>query len=138
MTDPTRSVARLREAVNDRDLDAVVACFTSDYCNETPAHPDRSFDGHAQVRTNWQRIFAGLPDVTARVLRTAVNGDVVWSEWELSGHGPGGVSQILRGVIIFGVSGEQFGWARFYLEPVDTGDGGVDSAVSKLVEADDR
>jgi limonene-1,2-epoxide hydrolase len=129
---PPDLVARLRRAVDDHDVDSVVACFARSYRNETPAHPGRSFRGAEQVRTNWTRIFAGLPDVSAAVLRTAVDGEVVWSEWELTGHRPDGVEQILRGVIIFGTGGDRFTWGRFYLEPVDPGDGGVDRAVGRI------
>ena len=68
----------------------------------------------------------------------AVDGDAVWSEWEMGGTRPDGVPQMLRGVVIFGVSGTQFGWARFYLEPVDADEGGVDAAVGKIVEAEGR
>ena len=135
---PRELLERLRSAVDDHDVEAVVVCFTPDYRNETPVHPARSFDGQEQVRKNWTRIFARIPDVTARVLRTAVNGDAVWSEWELGGNGPDGVPQRLRGVIIFGMRGERFAWARFYLEPVDASASGVDAAVSRLVEGRDR
>ena len=38
-------VDRLRRATNDHDLEAVVACFTTDFRNETPAHPERGFTG---------------------------------------------------------------------------------------------
>ena len=136
MTDPSELVERLRQSVDAHDLDAVVACFTDDYRNETPAHPERGFEGREQVRTNWQRIFAGVPNISARVLRIAVDGDAVWSEWEMGGTRPDGVPQMLRGVVIFGVAGSQFGWARFYLEPVDAGEGGVDAAVGKIVETE--
>ena len=138
MVDPVSVVERLRQSVNDHDLDALVECFAADYRNETPAHPGRGFVGREQVRKNWERIFAGLPDVTARVPRTAVDGDVVWSEWELAGHRPDGVAQMMRGVVIFGVTGIEFGWARFYLEPVDAGEGGVDAAVSQVVAGEQR
>lgn len=134
--DPNGLVEQLRRAVDAHDLDAVVACFARDYHNETPAHPARGFEGHEQVRTNWTRIFAGVPDVTARILRTAVDGDVIWTEWELGGNRPDGVPQLLRGVIIFGVAGDQLAWARFYLEPVDAGEDAVDAAVGRIVEAE--
>ena len=134
MDDPGRAlVQRLQLATNEHDLDALVDCFTPDYRNDTPAHPGRGFQGRDQVRINWQRIFAGLPDITADVVRTAADGDTVWSEWELRGTDPDGLSQVMRGVIIFGISGERAAWARFYLEPVDPGDGGVDAAVGTLV-----
>jgi ketosteroid isomerase-like protein len=134
MEERTALIERLRRAVDDHDLDAVVDCFTPDYRNETPAHPGRGFEGRDQVRTNWQRIFAGVPDITADVLRTAIDGDAIWTEWEMRGTRPDGQAHVMRGVIIFGVPGERAEWARFYLEPVDPGDGGVDLAISKFVD----
>ena len=128
-------VGRLRRAVVEHDLDAMLDCFTPDYRNETPAHPGRGFEGREQVRTNWTRIFAGVPDITAEVLRSATEADVVWSEWEMRGTRPDGQAHVLRGVIIFGLSGERASWARFYLEPVEPGEGGVDAAVSEIVDA---
>jgi hypothetical protein len=86
------------------------------------------------VHANWARIFAGVPDVSAHVLRTAVDGDVVWSEWEMRGTRPDGQPHLMRGVIVFGVVGAEATWARFYLEPVDAGDGGVDAAISGIVD----
>lgn len=132
--EPNDLLERLRRAVDAHDIEAVVACFAPDYRNETPAHPARGFEGHEQVRTNWTRIFAGLPDISATVVRAAIDGDVVWSEWELGGHRPDGVRQVLRGVIVFGATAGAFAWARFYLEPVDPGEGGVDAAVGRIVE----
>jgi ketosteroid isomerase-like protein len=131
--DPRALVERLQQAVNEHDLDAVVACFAADYRNETPVHPERGFVGREQVRTNWHRIFAGLPDVTASVLRTAVDGPTAWSEWELAGTRPDGATQLLRGVIIFGAEGTELSWARFYLEPVEAKGDDVDAAVGRVV-----
>jgi limonene-1,2-epoxide hydrolase len=132
--DPSELVERLRQAVDDHDLEALVSCFAPDYRNDTPAHPGRGFEGTEQVRTNWSRIFAGVPDVNAEVLRTAVRGAEVWSEWEMRGTRPDGSPHLMRGVIIFGVADDRFAWARFYLEPVETGAGGVDAAVGRIVE----
>jgi len=132
--DPAELLERLRQSVDAHDVDAVVECFTPDYRNETPAHPGRGFDGNDQVRTNWQRIFSGVPDISARVLRTAVDGDIVWSEWEMSGRRRDGVPQVVRGVIIFGAASARFAWARFYLEPVDAGEDGVNAAVDRIAQ----
>ena len=131
---PTELVERLRRAVDDHDIDALAGCFASTYVNETPAHPARSFEGDAQVRANWTRIFAGVPDMRGTVLATAIDGDIVWSEWELAGTRADGVPQTLRGVIIFVVSGDRFASARFYLEPVDAGDDGVEAAVGRIAD----
>ena len=131
--DPRTLLEQLRQAVDRHDLDDTVACFAPDYRNDTPAHPFRGFQGRDQVRANWQRIFAGLPDVTATIHRTAVDGSDVWSEWELAGTRPDGTPQQLRGVIIFGTSDCEITWARFYLEPVEADTGDVDAAVGRVV-----
>ena len=44
-----------------------------------------------------------------------------------------GGTHLMRGVIIFGVSGRRADWARFYLEPVDPGDDGIDGAVAQVI-----
>ena len=131
---PAALVERLRQATNDHDLDAVVDCFAEDYRNETPVHPERGFIGRAQVRKNWEQIFAAIPDVTVDVLRCATEGDCVWSEWEHRGTRPDGSRHVMRGVMILGVVDHRAAWARFYLEPVQDAGGGVDEAVRRQVQ----
>jgi ketosteroid isomerase-like protein len=128
-------VDRLVAATNAHDIDAVVACFTPDYRNETPAHPARGFVGRDQVRRNWTQIFAAVPDIKADVVRSASEGDTAWTEWEMRGTRPDGSLHLMRGVIVFGVVGNEAAWARFYLEPVDEGDVRVDEAVRQHVQA---
>lgn len=65
-TDPRSLLEHLLPAVNDHDLDGLVACFDEDYVNVNPAHPERGFRGSEQVRRNWSQIFARVPDVRAR------------------------------------------------------------------------
>jgi ketosteroid isomerase-like protein len=132
---PAAIVQRLRQATNDHDLDALAGCFAVDYRNETPAHPERSFVGRHQVRKNWTQIFAAVPDVHAEVLRCVEDGDTAWSEWEHRGTRPDGSAHVMRGVVIFGVEGGLVSWARFYLEPVQTGGGAVDEAVHRQVNS---
>jgi ketosteroid isomerase-like protein len=126
-------VERLLRATNDHDLEAVVACFTPDYRNETPAHPERGFTGREQVRKNWTQIFAAIPDLTTEVVRCAVDSDTVWTEWEHRGSRSNGTPHVMRGVVIFGVAGGLAAWARFYLEPVQEAAGSVDEAVRRHV-----
>src|SRR6476646_9418528 len=130
---PATFIERLLLATNAHDLDAVVDCFADSYRNETPAHPGRGFVGPDQVRTNWERIFAGVPDIRADVLRTSVDGDVVWSEWEMAGTRRDGVPHVMRGVIIFGVADGRASWARFYLEPVDADDASATAGVERVL-----
>jgi ketosteroid isomerase-like protein len=126
-------IERLRRATNDHDIDALVACFSPDYRNETPAHPERGFAGSEQVRKNWAQIFAAIPDITINVLRCSVDGDTVWTEWEHRGTRRDGTAHVMRGVVIFGVAGGVAAWARFYLEPVQQDAGSVDEAVRRQV-----
>ena len=126
-------IERLRHATSEHDLDGIVGCFSDHYTNETPTHPARGFVGREQVRTNWTRILGAVPDLTASVLRCAVDGDAVWTEWEMRGTRVDGAPHLMRGVIIFGVDDNELTWARFYLEPVDDGDADVNTAVGRAI-----
>lgn len=119
-------VERLLRGVNEHDLEGMVACFADDYVNETPVHPPRGFVGTEQVRRNWAQIFAGVPDIRAELPRQTVDGDTVWTEWEMSGTRVDGLPFLMRGVVIFGIAGDAIASARFYLEPVEETSGDVD------------
>jgi ketosteroid isomerase-like protein len=133
VSQPHPMIDRLQKATNDHDLEALVACFAEDYENETPAHPSRAFRGRGQVRRNWEQIFAFVPDLRTEVTRSTVDGDVVWTEWQMTGTRQDGSAHCMRGVVIFGVRNDVAQWARFYLEPVDVSGGTVDDAVRKQV-----
>ena len=132
MVDSQSVIDRLVAATNAHDLDALVDCFAPEYVNETPVHPARGFRGRDQVRRNWGTIFGAVPDIAARIVRRVVDGDRVWTEWEMTGTRRDGAPHLMAGVIIFGVAGEQIVSARFYLEPVDSADGDVNAAVARL------
>ena len=133
-SDGTRAMLeRLAQATNDHDLDALVACFAEDYVNETPTHPTRGFQGRDQVRRNWEQIFGFVPDLAARIVRLAVDGETAWSEWEMTGTRRDGTPHHMCGVIVFAVRDDVARWARFYLEPVDTAASTVDDAVRDQV-----
>jgi ketosteroid isomerase-like protein len=126
---------RLAAAVDRHDLDALEDCFASGYRNETPAHPAQGFTGREQVRRNWEQIFTFVPDITAKALRCHCEGDVVWSEWEMTGTRRDGTAHQMAGVILFGVRDGRFAWARFYLEPVQAGGADASEAVRQHVRA---
>jgi ketosteroid isomerase-like protein len=126
-------VQRLVRATNEHDLDAVVDCFTVDYRNDTPAHPNRGFGGPAQVRTNWEQIFRFVPDIAVEVPRFCVDGDSIWTEWRMSGTRLNGSPHRMAGVIIFGVHEGRAATASFYLEPVEEAGGDVNAAVRQAV-----
>jgi ketosteroid isomerase-like protein len=124
---------RLHEAVNRHDLDAMTRCFATDFVNETPVHPARSFRGRDQVRKNWAQIFAAVPDLEADLLDSSSDGDAVWTEWEMRGTRVDTVQHLMRGVAIFEVRNELFASVRFYLEPVEHVGPGADMAVRKAL-----
>ena len=128
-------VQRLERAINDHDLDAVVACFSADYHNETPVHPARSFRGRDQVRHNWQQILGSLPDLRAVLLRWTVDNGTIWAEWDWSGTRADGAPLTMRGVTVLGVDRDTAEWARFYMEPVSDDGIGVAAAVRDQVGA---
>ena len=124
---------RVCEATNSHDIDRLVECFTEDYVNETPVHPERGFHGREQVRRNWTQIFAAIPDITAEVIRSDQVGDTVWSEWEMRGTRLDGEEHLMRGVMIFSLDEDRARALRFYLEPVDRSRLDVDQAVKQIL-----
>lgn len=126
-------VDRLLHATNAHDVDGVVACFAEDYENETPIHPARGFRGREQVRSNWEQIFAFVPDLRAEVRASAIDQETAWTEWEMTGTRRDGTTHHMRGVVVFRVRDGVAHRARFFLEPVDEGAGTVNDAVRAQV-----
>ena len=135
MSDTLPAITRLLDATNAHDLDALVDCFATDYVNETPAHPQRGFRGRDQVRRNWTSIFAGVPDITARIVASAVDGSTAWTEWDMSGTRRDGAPHAMAGVVVFTVADDVITAARFYLEPVEHTSGDVNAAVDRAMTA---
>jgi hypothetical protein len=78
-----------------------------------PDYYNRIEERHGQHGGNWTQILASVPDLRARLPRTAVDGDTVWTEWDMSGTRQDGTAFLMRGVVIFGVSGVAITSARF-------------------------
>lgn len=112
-------IQRLVDALNSHDPSRVAAAFAEDYRAELPMHPERNFVGNAQVEQNYGRIFADIPDLRAAVLRWTADGDVIWSEWEMTGTRQDGSNALLRGVVIaHAPRGGPIAHTRFYIDPV--------------------
>ena len=120
---------RLARSTNAHDIDGLVDCFAADYRNETPGASLAGFHRTGAGPEQLAQIFTAVPDLQATVLRSAVTGDTVWSEWEMTGTRRDGTAHLMRGVILFGVDAGRASWARFYLEPVEHGGDTIDSAV---------
>jgi hypothetical protein len=67
------------------------------------------------------------------VKRSAVDGDTVWTEWEMSGQRRAGVAFLTRGVMIFGISNDAIGSVRFYMEPVEQDAADYDTHTGRMV-----
>jgi ketosteroid isomerase-like protein len=126
-------VERLRDAMNEHDLAALVDVFDRDFVSETPAHPQRTFRGAEQVQRNWELIFAAVPDLQADLLDAVVDGDTVWSEWDWHGTRRDGSAHRMRGVTIQRVKDSRATSVRFYMEPVDEGGPSAGDAVRQIV-----
>jgi hypothetical protein len=111
-------IDRLKGAINSHDAIRVAACFSEDYRCEMPLHPSRSFTGSNHVLQNWTELFAKSSDLAARVLRSAANGEEIWSEWEIRGTARNGAPILMRGIVVFTTNHQQIAWTRFYLDPV--------------------
>lgn len=131
-TSPAAVMERLHRAMNEHDLEDFLSCFAPDYRSEAPAHPDRAFQGIAQVRKNWSTLFAAIPDFHAELVRSVVDGEAAWSEWIWRGTHSDGSRVHLRGVTILGVQDGRLAWGRLYMEPVDASEEGIDAAVARM------
>lgn len=125
-------VERLVAATNAHDLVALEDCFSPQYTNVTPAHPQRSFQGTEQVRRNWGTIFESVPDIVVYLIAHVLDGARIWTELEMRGTRVDGSPFRMAGVIIFGVEGGRVASARFFLEPVETGSGDNDAVLARL------
>ena len=123
---------RLRDAVNAHDAPRMAALFAEDYRSASPAHPGRAFVGGAQVLANWSSVFEGVPDFTAELLSSSVDGDTEWGEWDWRGRHTDGSPFAMRGVIIVVVRDDLVAEAHLYMEPVDVDGGDIDMAVQEL------
>ena len=128
------ALKRLHEAMNKHDLDAFLACIDADYRSEQPAHPNRGFDGRAQVGKNWSAIFDGIPDFHAELLASAIEGDTVWSEWRWTGTRANEAPLHMRGVTLFEIKNGRIVSGRLYMEEVEDSGADIGDTVRRLAE----
>jgi ketosteroid isomerase-like protein len=129
---------RLKRAMNAHDLEAHLACFHEDYRSEQPVHPARTFTGRDQVRENWSKLYASIPDFRADVLRFAVAGDTEWAEWRWAGTKEDGTPLDERGVTIVGIRDGRIAWGRLYLEETEQEGADIDETVRKMTGRGDN
>ena len=125
-------IDRLTSALNEHDLDAMVALFHADYDSRQPAHPARAFVGRAQVGANCEAMFAGVPDLRVELIRSVQDGETTWCEWAWSGTRTDAQPFEVRGVVLFQVRDDLIIGATLYLEDVETEAIGIEQAVEGL------
>ncbi len=87
-------------AFNSHDLDAIMQFFAEDCSLDMPRGPEpwgRRFSGRSAVREGLATRLKGLPDVHYGSDRHWVSGNMLFSEWLLTGTTPDGVSVRVRG-----------------------------------------
>lgn len=125
-------IARLAEAMNDHDLDRMVALFHPDYDSRQPTHPGRAFIGREQVRANWAAMFGGIPDFRAEVVRSVQDGELNWTEWVWRGTRSDGDPFDVRGVTLFQIREELIVAGTLYVEEVERDPAGIEDAVEGM------
>jgi ketosteroid isomerase-like protein len=131
--DVNQTIERLRDALNEHDLDALVALFDPDYRSEQPLHPRRGFGGREQVAANWRHMFDGVPDLEAGIVKESTDGTTSWSEWVWRGSHRDGSPFLMKGVTVMGLRDDGLiAWARLYMEPVERGGAAIAEAVRHL------
>lgn len=122
----------IARAIDAHDVDALTAAFAADVESCQPVHPGRQFRGAGKIGQNWSSLFDAVPDLRARLERSATDGSTVWAEWEWSGTRRDGQPHLLRGVTILGEHAGRAAWVRLYMEPVTATDEGISHAIETL------
>lgn len=94
------TVKAILDAFNAHDLDAIMEFFSDDCSLDMPRGPDpwgQRFVGKADVRAGLATRFKGLPDVRYSDDRHWISGNMVVSEWLLTGTRIDGVQVKVRG-----------------------------------------
>ena len=138
MGDQRALVDRLTSAQNAHDIEAMLACFHEDYRSEQPQFPARTFQGIEQVRANWSALLDAMPDFRADVIRTAVDGDVVFVEVHWTGTKADGAPLEERGVLILGTRDDRIAWGRLYVGEVEPESADIDTVVRHMAGTEDR
>jgi ketosteroid isomerase-like protein len=138
MGDPHALMDRLTAAQNAHDLEAMLACFHEDYRSEQPQFPARTFRGIDQVRANWSALLGAIPDFRAEVLRSAVDGDIVFVEVVWTGTKADGSSLEERGVIVMGIRDDRIAWGRLYVDEVERDGADIVAVVRHMAGTEDR
>jgi ketosteroid isomerase-like protein len=137
MGDPRAVMDRLTAAQNAHNLEGMLACFHEDYRSEQPQFPARTFEGIGQVRANWSALLDAVADFHTEVLRSAVDGDVIFVEIHWTGTKADGTPLDERGVIVMGIRDNRISWGRLYVDEVEREGADIDAVVRRMAGTQD-
>jgi predicted SnoaL-like aldol condensation-catalyzing enzyme len=112
--DAKRLLQWLQTILNGGDLENLTQYFQLDYESTQPGKPDANRTGRQQLLEKWGQIFREHPNFRANLLRYAIEGDTVWTEWHWFDEEQ---KEALNktGVVIYGVEDGLFAWSREYM-----------------------
>ena len=114
--DPKRLLERFHTAINTRDLTNLVHLLQVDFEYFDLFRPENNSTGLEAARTRWDGLFNRYPNFQADLVRQAIEGNTIWTEWRWRG-GPSGNENGFKqvGVVIFGVEQGLLAWARLFM-----------------------
>lgn len=130
VVNPRLAIERLQKAMNDHDVDELLACFDPLYYTEQPLHPDRAYRGRDRLLEEWSATFSRIPDFKTKILGCLADRDTAWVEWQWSGTLADKTKLDMRGVIINRVRENRIVWGRVYMEPVQKPGGGIEAVTT--------
>ncbi|MCU0506964.1 MAG: nuclear transport factor 2 family protein [Anaerolineae bacterium] len=101
--DHVNLVVRFNDALNARDLDAMMTLVTPDsvFENTHPPPDGARYEGQAAVREFWERFFVGASETRIEAEEIFATGDRVVMRWNYTWRGPLGETGHIRGVDLY-------------------------------------
>jgi len=133
-------VENLREAINNHDLDAFVACFDVAYRRPTAVNSRLIRLANSAAATKSERtgrrsfrrsLIFRLPASRVDPLELTE-----WGEWRRHGTRANGDHFEMRGVTLMGTRNNHIVWGRLYMEEVEEAGEEIDHAVQRLAGGD--
>ena len=100
-----RTIDQFNDALNGRDIDAVMALMSEDcvFENTSPIPDGERYAGQEDVRGFWTRFLAGSPNARFETEEIVTAGDRCVVRWRYSWSNPDGASGHIRGIDLFKV-----------------------------------
>lgn len=92
-------------AYNARDVEAFIACYTTD-CTIEDGTGTRLMSGHDEMRTRYRALFDGSPNLHCEIVHRTRIGCYVIDEEAIRGRLPGVNPELRRAVVIYRVDAD--------------------------------